>query len=143
LPVYRCPDDLTQTGDPFYGPGNYASNNLLLRRRARLSTEDIPDGLAYTVLFAEKYAACSYWALAEGKAVPWYVAGQESGFQVRPQTCDPALPQTPHWAGIQVGLADGSVRLVRPGVSPATWYAAHTPGGHEQLGEEPYADWQP
>ena len=32
--VYRCPADATQTGDPFYGPGNYATNNLLLVRGA-------------------------------------------------------------------------------------------------------------
>ena len=98
---------------------------------------------AYTVLFAEKYAACSYWALTDGREVPWYTADPSSGFQVRPPVCDPALPQTPHPAGMPVGMADGSVRLVGRSVSPATWYAAHTPAGGEKLGSEPYADWGP
>ena len=83
-------------------------------------------GTANVLLFAEKYAACSYWALAEGEAVPWYVATPTSGFQARPDECDPTLPQTPHRDGIQVGLADGSVRLVRPSISPMAWYVAHT-----------------
>jgi hypothetical protein len=107
----------------------------VLGRRTRLVPDDFPDGLAHTVLFAEKYAACSYWALAEGESVPWYVPTRASGFQSKPGQCDPTLPQTPHREGMQVGLADGSVRLVRPGVSPATWYAAHAPSGGERLGD--------
>lgn len=90
--------------------------------------------MAHTVLFAEKYAACSFWALAEGEAVPWYEADPTSGFQVRPAVCDPRLPQTPHSEGIQVGMADGSVRLVGRGLSPAIWYAAQTPAGGEEWG---------
>jgi hypothetical protein len=73
--------------------------------------------------------------------VPWYVPTPTSGFQRVPSECDPALPQTPHRAGIQVGLADGSVRLVGRNVSAATWYAAHTAAGGEELGESPFADW--
>jgi hypothetical protein len=119
--------DLTESGDPFYGPGNYATNNLVLRRRVRLVSEDIPAGLAQTVLFAEKYAACSYWALSEGETVPWYVATSTSGFQVRPRQCASTLPQTPHREGIQVGHADGSVHLVPASVNPAIWFAAQTP----------------
>lgn len=92
------------------------------------------------MLFAEKYAACSYWALTAGPQVPWYTAGPSSGFQVRPDACDPELPQSPHRAGINVVMGDGSVRLVSRSVSPRTWYAANTPAGGEDLGEEPYAD---
>jgi prepilin-type processing-associated H-X9-DG protein len=104
--------------------------------------EDIPDGLAHTVLFAEKYAACSYWALTEGEAVPWYRAGPTSGFQVRPRECDPTLAQTPHRERIQVSMADGSVRLVRRGISPATWYAAQTPAAGERLGHGAWTEWE-
>jgi hypothetical protein len=115
----------------------------VLARRTRLVPDDFPDGLAHTVLFAEKYAACSYWALAEGECVPWYVPTPISGFQDRPGQCDPTLPQTLHRQGIQVALADASVRLVRSTVSSATWYAAHTPAGGERLGDGAYADWSP
>jgi Protein of unknown function (DUF1559) len=139
---HRCPADPTVTGNPGYGPGNYATNQLLFRERVRLP-DSVPDGTANTVLFGEKYAACSYWALTEGREVPWYTADGSSGFQVRPAACDPALPQSPHWGGIQVGMADGSVRFVGRSVSPATWYAAHTPAGGEKLGSGPYGDWAP
>ena len=64
------------------------------------------------------------------------VAGPGSGFQYRPRECDPKLPQTAHRGGMNVALADGSVRFVRRSVSPATWYAANTPAD-EDLG----ADW--
>jgi hypothetical protein len=75
--------------------------------------------------------------------VPWYEADPASGFQVRPPACDPKLPQTPHRQGMQVSMADASVRLVRPGVSPATWYAAQTPAGGERLGDGSWAEWGP
>ena len=142
LPGHRCPSDPTTTANPGYGPGNYATNQLLFRERVRLP-DSVPDGTAYTVLFAEKYAACSYWALTDGREVPWYSADPSSGFQVRPPVCDPALPQTAHPGGMPVVMADGGFRLVGRSVSPATWYAAQTPAGGEKLGREPYADWGP
>jgi hypothetical protein len=97
-----------------------------------LNEKGIPDGTAHTILFAEKYAACSYWALLDDGPVPRYTPGPDTGFQVRPGGCDPLLPQTPHRSVIHVGMADGGVRPVRRDVSPATWYAAHTPAGGEQ-----------
>jgi hypothetical protein len=121
---FRCPADATVTGDPGYGPGNYASNHLLLRQRLQLNT--LADrGTSNVLLFAEKYAACSYWALTEGEQAPWYLPDANSGFQVRPAACDPALPQTPHRAGIQVGMADASVRTLPPDTDPREWLRLH------------------
>lgn len=59
-------------------------------------------------------------------------------FQARPKTseCDSRLAQTPHSGGIIVGLADGSVRTLSPGMSPATFWAAVTPAGGEVLGPD-------
>jgi hypothetical protein len=139
---HRCPADPTSSGDAGYGPGNYVTNQLLFADRFRLS-DSVPDGTSQTVLFAEKYGACSYWALTSGREVPWYTADPDSGFQVRPEACDPALPQSPHRRGIQVGMADGGARLVGRSVGRLTWYAANTPAGAEKLGSEPYADWAP
>jgi hypothetical protein len=67
------------------------------------------------------------------------MADADSGFQVRPETCDPALPQSPHSAGIQAGMADGSVRLFGRSVSRAAWHAANAPAQGEEAGSEPYA----
>jgi prepilin-type N-terminal cleavage/methylation domain-containing protein len=43
---------------------------------------------------------------------------------------------SPHTAGINVGLGDGSVRFVAQGVSPTTWFYATTPAGGEVLGSD-------
>lgn len=56
-------------------------------------------------------------------------------FQVRPTIadCDPRVPQTP-FAGLLVALADGSVRMLDPNISPGTFWGAVTPAGGEGLG---------
>jgi prepilin-type N-terminal cleavage/methylation domain-containing protein/prepilin-type processing-associated H-X9-DG protein len=43
---------------------------------------------------------------------------------------------SPHTGGINVGMGDGSVRLVAQGLSPATWLAAVTPQGGDILGPD-------
>jgi prepilin-type N-terminal cleavage/methylation domain-containing protein len=66
--------------------------------------------------------------------------GPRSKFQVRPTpfegNCDPTRASTAHPGGIQVGLADGSVRTLGPGLSPETWWAAVTPSTGEVLGSD-------
>jgi prepilin-type N-terminal cleavage/methylation domain-containing protein/prepilin-type processing-associated H-X9-DG protein len=63
-------------------------------------------------------------------------------FQVQPTsvptsgTCDYHLPSSPHAGGINVLLADASVRFISRGVSPGTWWAAVTPAGNEILGSD-------
>jgi len=65
------------------------------------------------------------------------VIGPESKFQLRPTpfvgNCDPTRAATAHPGGMQVGLADGSVRTLAPSVSGDTWWAAVTPSGGEVL----------
>jgi prepilin-type N-terminal cleavage/methylation domain-containing protein len=66
--------------------------------------------------------------------------GPASKFQVQPRpylgNCDPTRASTAHPGGMPVGLADGSVRSLSPGISPATWWAACTPAGGEVLGSD-------
>jgi prepilin-type N-terminal cleavage/methylation domain-containing protein len=66
--------------------------------------------------------------------------GPGSKFQVQPTpflgNCDPTRAATAHASGIQVGLADGSVRTLAPSMSGATWWAAVTPSGGEVLGSD-------
>jgi prepilin-type N-terminal cleavage/methylation domain-containing protein len=64
--------------------------------------------------------------------------GPQSLFQVQPPTgnCDPSRASTPHPGGIQVCLADGSVRTLAAGMSGTTWWAACTPAGGEVLGND-------
>jgi hypothetical protein len=99
--------------------------------------ESVPRGTAETILLAEKYGACSYWAMVWGREVPWYVADEASGFQNQPQTCDPKLPQTPHREGIQAGMLDGSVRMFARDTHPRIWFAANNPAEPEGNGSDP------
>jgi len=69
------------------------------------------------------------------------IIGPGSKFQVQPTpflgNCDPTRTATGHPGGMQVGLADGSVRSLAPSMSGDTWWAAVTPSG----GEAPCPDW--
>jgi len=49
---------------------------------------------------------------------------------------DGGKANSPHTAGINVGLGDGSVRFVSQGVSATTWWYALTPNGGEVLGSD-------
>ena len=76
-----------------------------------------------------------------------FTSGPASIFQVQPikpeqpassgGTCDRRRASSPHSAGMNVGLGDGSVRFLSASVSPATWWQALTPAGGEVLN----ADW--
>jgi hypothetical protein len=50
-------------------------------------------------------------------------------FQTAPAVadCDKTLAQTPHKSGMLVGMGDGSVRTVAPGVAPEVFWGAVTP----------------
>ncbi len=117
-----------------------------------------PDGSSNTILFAEKYAYCTnsnypeggnlwaYWLTGTGTkpwhpgfAVSWngYSYGPGSKFQHQPHpwegSCDPTLASTPHAGGIHLGMVDGSVRFLSPGISPYTWWHLTTPAGGETI----------
>ncbi|HEY1860588.1 MAG TPA: DUF1559 domain-containing protein [Gemmataceae bacterium] len=72
-----------------------------------------------------------------------WLQGTASLFQVRPPQflnnpgpCDKRLASSPHSAGMNVGLGDGSVRFLGQGISATTWAAALTPAGGEVLGND-------
>ena len=66
---------------------------------------------------------------------PTSTAAENKTFQMRPKIsdCDPRLPQATSRRGLQVALADGSVRLLSPSVSPNLFWGAVTPQGGEIL----------
>jgi prepilin-type processing-associated H-X9-DG protein len=126
--------------------------------RARLN--DIKDGTANTLLFAERYSTCSkngsVNCSADDAATPWdrWDAQDRCGatfaawdttnvFQVQPEpqygggNCDPQRASSPHSGGMNAALADGSVRWLAAAVSQTTWQGLLTPTGREVLG----ADW--
>jgi prepilin-type N-terminal cleavage/methylation domain-containing protein len=56
---------------------------------------------------------------------------------VQPGGCgDGGRANGPHTGGIIVSMGDGSVRLVAPGINPATWWAALTPNAGDRMGPD-------
>jgi prepilin-type N-terminal cleavage/methylation domain-containing protein len=120
------------------------------------------DGTSNTIGVAEKYARCNnqgtLWAHGEWNPVweprfnTWQapnfngtlnVSAWPTKFQVQPgpnpatsSSCQLAVPQTGHSAGMNVLLMDASVRNVPQALSLATWMAACTPSGGETLGSD-------
>ncbi|MEZ6142529.1 MAG: prepilin-type N-terminal cleavage/methylation domain-containing protein [Zavarzinella sp.] len=58
-------------------------------------------------------------------------------FQVRPRVedCNPRLPNAASARGLQVGLADGSTRILSPSITPQVFWGMVTPNGGEVLGD--------
>ncbi len=122
----------------------------------------IPDGTAYTLLYAEKYARCetNQFGIRRGTMWDWWESssifvyhpffacsvwwgtgiGPQSKFQQQPMpyigNCDPARAATPHTGGIQVAMADASARSVNFAVSGNTWWTACTPNANDMLGPD-------
>jgi prepilin-type N-terminal cleavage/methylation domain-containing protein len=125
-----------------------------------------PDGLSNTIFYAERYGTCgtsgnpnasstyaNLWSDSNGTWRPAFCINNVSQvpaatgpayppcllFQVTPDwinTCDAKRAQTPHVGGILVGLGDGSVRVVRGGISANTWAAACDPRDNVPLGSD-------
>lgn len=138
--------------------GNSLTGTVLTYQGFSRIPASFTDGTSQTILFAEKYASCgrggslwdAYDSAPPGVTFPYQpllanqfafgnaAVGPGSLFQLRPNSsvCNPAVAQTAHSGGIQVGLADGSVRNVNSGVSGATWWAAFTPAAGDLLGSD-------
>jgi prepilin-type processing-associated H-X9-DG protein len=154
VPTYLCPADRTGAADNRYegwlATSSYAANFQLLGDANSYSMQgtpftlgSIPDGTSNTFAFGERYQTCdggpNAWAYdGVSSWTPAFAFTSTGKPQVRPEPkqCDPSLPQTPHGSGIQMAMADGSVRTVSPSISAQTWWAACTPAGGEVLGSD-------
>ena len=157
--VFICPEDKSNpNGELFHGwlaTSSYAGNALVFGKGtpqgdpislegAATIPASFPDGTSNTMVIAERYQKCGADANAWGyygdyywvPAFAYYGAGK---FQTTPtqQACDPALAQTSHSRGMNVGLGDGSARMLSSKISGQTYWHACTPAGGEVLG----ADW--
>jgi hypothetical protein len=154
--TYLCPSDPSLNQCTTCTQASYAANEAVFRLYSKIQRypASIPDGTTNTIFFTEKEFHC---AGVSGPQSPWnelressnnlinYVDGGAAwvqGAACYPQfnpsqtVCDPQLPSSGHTAVIVVGMADGSVRTVSPGVSPATWGYALSPAGGEILGPD-------
>jgi type II secretory pathway pseudopilin PulG len=141
-------------GDPTFDVGSdrtsYLANELALPESGAHFLKSFPDGLSNTILLAEGYSRTTdtvtfgartvtwktdrrWWDNPTWKPVPGAVA-----FQLMPPTdaASSILPQGFAPNGINVGLADGSVKGVDRDCSAKTFYAACTPAGNDVLGND-------
>jgi prepilin-type N-terminal cleavage/methylation domain-containing protein/prepilin-type processing-associated H-X9-DG protein len=86
------------------------------------------------------YGSCVYGS----NGVPYPVMTKngiqpQTPFQVQPgvkNPCDFTLASTGHFGGINVAMADGSVKNVFLDISPGTWFAACTPASNDIVGTD-------
>ena len=75
-----------------------------------------------------------YYPITSGNP-PKSVAADGKTFQVTPTVidCDPRLPNASISRGLQIALADGSVRILSPSTSPETFWGMVTPASGEVI----------
>ncbi len=154
---YLCPSDSTnqpvQMWTNGWAAGNYAANYQVFAPNNNTNTNaniasSFPDGTSNTIVFAEKVARCQgralLWAHGDWNYewlpafMTWYDQGPTTGFQVAPTKaqCNRLKASSAHSSGMNIGLADGSVRFIGQAMSPTTFWQACTPDGGEVLGND-------
>jgi prepilin-type N-terminal cleavage/methylation domain-containing protein/prepilin-type processing-associated H-X9-DG protein len=106
------------------------------------------DGTSNSIMFTEQMASCvgfwpdwgasiadPSWPQPTGPASIFIVQPPGTGCPF-PNGTSQAVAVSPHSLGINVGLADGSVRFVEQSVSPNTWWAALTVDQNDVLGSD-------
>ena len=155
--TYVCPSDPTQSpGNPAHS--SYGVNGQVFREGfwAKNTTRfpaSFTDGTSNTIFYTDKLAHCNtgnypdnYWP-DWGPVISSSDEGDPTGPaaptpQIQPPIvngqgqCNGGVASSPHTGGINVGLADGSVRFVSGGISAPTWWFALTPNGGETLGSD-------
>ncbi|HZT80378.1 MAG TPA: DUF1559 domain-containing protein [Gemmataceae bacterium] len=153
IQVYVSPQDRTALpGGRYQGwaTTNYALNFQVFGDPAANTLQgspripaSFPDGTSNTLVIASRYQVCGdtpcAWGYYGGTLWAPAFAYQSSGkFQTMPPPgqCDPNLPQSLFPGGINVGMADGSVRFVSSQISPLTWWYATVPNDGMPLGAD-------
>jgi prepilin-type N-terminal cleavage/methylation domain-containing protein/prepilin-type processing-associated H-X9-DG protein len=155
--ILLCPADPSGHNDGRVYGGSWGATNYLanfnawaLNRDAGPFAERVPfahitDGLSNTVLFGEGYSDCDrigrialYSWFYHNFGIDMYGRANTMMFQVNPivKDCDNWRVQSGHPGGLQVGMADGSVRFVRGGVSQSTWDAVLLPDDGAVVGND-------
>jgi prepilin-type N-terminal cleavage/methylation domain-containing protein len=163
--LYQAPTDPTLPGDGTdarwkMGALSYASNWFVFRNTDGGSASipaSFPDGTSNTIVFTERYSVCQgithVWSDEYNATVSAWngppdknpgASNQTTEFHVtnlpqwapQPAFCNAGLLQAHYSSGTLVGLGDGSVRTISPGISQATWGNAVTPDDGNPLGTD-------
>jgi prepilin-type N-terminal cleavage/methylation domain-containing protein/prepilin-type processing-associated H-X9-DG protein len=155
VPLYVCPADPSNAAaEERRAQGSYGANARALKKWTRVTLDaGFPDGTGNTVLYAERFARCRGPRAPFDPAEMLWTGGtatltDSNRPQPRPfwdQTLDP-MPnervcvawraQTPHAGGVNVGLADGGVRLVADSIKLETWVRALRPDDGQVMGPD-------
>jgi prepilin-type N-terminal cleavage/methylation domain-containing protein len=121
---------------------NYAANWLVFKQ-GETTFANIPDGTSNTLMFAERYQMCNETPTAWGYPAlytwaPMFGYYSQARFQTTPKQneCDPTLPQSLSPAGIEIGMCDGSARVISNNISPQTWWFLTDPADGNVLGAD-------
>jgi len=144
-----------------FAPQNQGSAYTYINQT--VPTANIPrtfqDGTSNTIMFAEKYSVCGsggpnsvanfYWGQTsngncnreggigqDGSTPGFYTLAPPQPKVSNLTQCNPCMLQSPWAGGCQVGLGDGSVRLVNSSVSTGTWANAVQPNDGNVLGPD-------
>ena len=138
------------TLDPTSDGTSYLANELAIPAMSVRFPAFYTDGTSNTIFYAEAYSQATDSITWGGKPQTWKVERRwwenpswvavpgTQMFQAAPprDSASSRIPQGFLPAGIVVGLADGSVRLVSERISATTFYYACTPNGGEVLGND-------
>jgi prepilin-type processing-associated H-X9-DG protein len=149
--VFACPSDPTASNGyvPSTNEGytNYVLNMLIFNQNIPVKVpSSTPDGTSTTAYWFERYGLCAnntprIWddgqTQGNGPLCYWYTAPYNL-FQLQPtaSACSSSETQTGHSSGMNVGMADGSVRAVIPSITPSTWNAIITPNNKDTVGSD-------
>jgi prepilin-type N-terminal cleavage/methylation domain-containing protein len=145
----------------YYIFGNPMGTSTGAREQGSNRLNSFPDGLSTTIFYTERYGTCgssgvpnsatTHCNLWSDSNLTWRavfcvnnVNQQPTAagyppclmFQTNPdwiQACDTTRAQSPHEAGIQVAMGDGSVQFLSSDINPSLWAAACDPQDGKQV----------
>ncbi len=108
------------------GAAHYAGNSQLLLNNGSVKIREITDGMSNTIMAGEVGSNFMAWGDPENRRDP------ANGFGSTPNQFGVAAPGI---GGVQMCLADGSVRFVSENIDPRVLKALATPAGGEMIGD--------
>lgn len=108
------------------GAAHYSGNSQLLLKNGSVKIREITDGTSNTIMAGEVGSNFMAWGDPENRRDP------ANGFGPAPNQFGVAAPAI---GGVQMCLADGSVRFVSENIDPQVLKALATPAGGEMIGE--------
>jgi type II secretory pathway pseudopilin PulG len=144
FPLLADPQDKSALGPPAavaVATTNYAGSWPSFKDGNNNFAGSFPDGTSNTMMFATRYQRCNgtptAWAYPTLYTwAPMFGYYSHAKFQVSPRDdqCDPHVPQAIGTVML-IGLCDGSVRAVNPGLSPTIWFHLTDPADGMALGD--------